>query len=239
MAHAAQPSPSNAAHVNHALHIAQLTQSQSADRRLRRFRRRAQRLGSAWLGLAKPRASRGGKAHASHIVTMLVLAWLILGPKLAQPLNQPQPTMNEHLSTTGSESGNFDLFATVPTDFLHLGIGKSLDAKRVAALLALKREDVSKIATVSPASVRYDESMPQSVRDRLEEIASIMNMVANTFAGDEDKTVSWFKARNPLLGDISPRDMIRLGRYERLRRFVINALISRRDAATSNEAASA
>jgi hypothetical protein len=37
----------------------------------------------------------------------------------------------------------------------------------------------------------------------------------------------WFKTRNPLLGDISPRDMIRLGRFERLRKFIINAAIKK------------
>jgi hypothetical protein len=52
-------------------------------------------------------------------------------------------------------------------------------------------------------------------------------MVAQAFDGDIDKTVSWFRARNPLLGDVSPKDMIRLGRYERLRKFIINAMTER------------
>ena len=58
----------------------------------------------------------------------------------------------------------------------------------------------------------------------MEEIASTINMVAKQFAGDPEKTAAWFRARNPLLGDISPRDMIRLGRYDRLRRFIIQAM---------------
>jgi len=64
----------------------------------------------------------------------------------------------------------------------------------------------------------------------LEEIAQTINMVAGVFAGDVNKTVAWFKARNPLLGDVSPRDMIRLGRYEKLRKFIINAMMEARDA---------
>lgn len=123
-----------------------------------------------------------------------------------------------------------DLFATVPPDALHLGLGRSLDAKRLTSLLALKKDDVSKIASVAPTSVRYDDAMPQAVRERFEEIANIMNMVAQSFAGDEDRTIAWFKARNPMLGDISPRDMIRFGRYDRLRRFILNAMIERRGA---------
>jgi hypothetical protein len=65
------------------------------------------------------------------------------------------------------------------------------------------------------------------VRERLEEIAITVNMVAKFFDGDVDKTVTWFKARNPLLGDVSPRDMIRLGRFERLRKFIINAILDK------------
>jgi hypothetical protein len=61
----------------------------------------------------------------------------------------------------------------------------------------------------------------------LEEIGITINMVAKFFDGDTDKTVTWFKARNPMLGDVSPRDMIRLGRFERLRKFIINAIIDK------------
>ena len=92
-------------------------------------------------------------------------------------------------------------------------------------VLGLRREDVSRLASVSLKSVRYDDAIPEQVRERLEEIAITINMVAKFFDGDTDKTVTWFKARNPLLGDISPRDMIRLGRFERLRKFIISAVL--------------
>ena len=49
-------------------------------------------------------------------------------------------------------------------------------------------------------------------------------MVAKVFDGDVEKTAVWFRARNPMLGDVSPRDMIRLGRFERLRKFIITAM---------------
>jgi len=71
------------------------------------------------------------------------------------------------------------------------------------------------------SAVRYDGHIPDQVRVRLEEIAATINLVAKQFDGDAAKTASWFKARNPLLGDVSPRDMIRLGRYQRLHRFII------------------
>lgn len=125
-------------------------------------------------------------------------------------------------------TANFGLFNTVPEDTLQFGRGADFSPKAVSDILNLKKEDVSRLSSVSVKSVRYDDAIPEQVRSRLEEIANTINMVAQQFEGDVDKTVAWFKARNPLLGDISPRDMIRLGRYERLRKFIINAMIEGR-----------
>ena len=120
------------------------------------------------------------------------------------------------------------LFESLPADYLHFGQGSSFNPKRVPELLGLKKEDVSRLASVSVKSVRYDDAIPEQVRERLQEIANTINLVADAFGGDVEKTVAWFRARNPLLGDVSPKDMIRLGRYERLRKFIINAMLERR-----------
>jgi len=118
-------------------------------------------------------------------------------------------------------------FDVVPPDAMQFGQGGAFMPKRVPELLDLKKEDVSRLSGVAVSSVRYDDAMPTPMRDRLEEVANTINMVASLFAGDVNKTAAWFKARNPMLGDISPRDMIRLGRYERLRKFIINAMNER------------
>lgn len=126
-----------------------------------------------------------------------------------------------------ASSPGFSLFDTVPDDLMDFGHGESFNAKRVSTLLNLKKADVSRLSSVSEASVRYDDAIPAAVRERLEEIGATVNLVAKQFGGDQEKTAAWFKARNPLLGDISPRDMIRLGRYDRLRKFIINAMTSK------------
>ena len=74
------------------------------------------------------------------------------------------------------------------------------------------------------SAVRYDNYVPEPVRVRLEEIAETINLVTRQFNGDAAKTAAWFNARNPLLGDASPCDMIRLGRYQRLRSFIMQAM---------------
>lgn len=118
----------------------------------------------------------------------------------------------------------FSLFDTVPTDLMGFGLGSSLNAKSVQSFLGLSKEDVSRIADVSPKSVRFDDAMPEPIRERLQEIAITINWVAKFFGGDVDKTRTWFKTRNPLMGDLSPRDMIRHGRFERLRKFILTAM---------------
>ena len=120
------------------------------------------------------------------------------------------------------------LFDSVPDDYFHFGTGNAFRPKAVQEMLELKREDVSKLASVSIRSVRFDDAIPEQVKERLEEIATTANLVAKFFDGDVEKTAAWFRARNPLLGDISPRDMIRLGRFERLRKFIINAMMQAR-----------
>jgi hypothetical protein len=134
-------------------------------------------------------------------------------------------------------AAGFSLFDTVPEDLLHFGRGEAFAARKVPELLGFRKEDVSRLAAVSVKSVRYDDHIPEKVRERLEEIASTINMVAKAFDGDAEKTAAWFRARNPLLGDVAPRDMIRLGRYERLRKFIINAMMEQAARPTEVETA--
>jgi hypothetical protein len=121
------------------------------------------------------------------------------------------------------------LFDAVPQDVMNFGQGMAFQPRKVPDLLGLKNEDVSRLSGISLSSVRYDDNMPEQMRDRLEEIGNTINMVATMFNGDVNKTATWFRVRNPMLGDISPRDMIRLGRYTRLRKFIINAMNTRNE----------
>jgi hypothetical protein len=117
------------------------------------------------------------------------------------------------------------LFGTVPKqDYLGFWVNKTLNTREVAQFLDLDKRDVAKLADVAAASVRFDQKIPKEVLERLEEIANICGLVAQFFLGDAAKTALWFKTPNPLLGNISPRDMVRYGRYEKLRRIVMSAM---------------
>ena len=116
-------------------------------------------------------------------------------------------------------------------DYLGFWADQTLNARGVADFLGLTKPDVAKVAGVAPSSVRFDQKIPREVLERLEEIANICALVAQFFEGDVAKTALWFRTRNLLLGDISPRDMIRFGRYAKLRQFVMEALAENSTAA--------
>ncbi len=101
--------------------------------------------------------------------------------------------------------------------------GETLDYRKVAAFLEFNTQDVSRLSGVSKSSVRFDEKIPLEVKERLEWTANICNLVYGFF-GSEVKTALWFKTPNPLLGNVAPRDMIRLGRYKKLLSFVTQAV---------------
>ncbi|OFW09861.1 MAG: hypothetical protein A3G20_09995 [Acidobacteria bacterium RIFCSPLOWO2_12_FULL_59_11] len=118
------------------------------------------------------------------------------------------------------------LFANVPDrDYLGFWADQTLQAKSVADFMGLDRREVARVAGVSSASVRWDQKIPREVLDRLTEIAVVCSLVAQFFEGDAVKTKLWFQTRNPLFGNLSPCDMIRNRRYEKLRRFVMDALV--------------
>jgi hypothetical protein len=108
-------------------------------------------------------------------------------------------------------------------DLLHLYREGRPDYKRIADLIKLSKADLGKISQVAKSSVRFDANIPEPVAERLREIANIANLVAEFFSGDAQKVGLWFEIANPMLGNVSPRDMIRIGRYKRLLNFVVDA----------------
>ena len=120
---------------------------------------------------------------------------------------------------------NHDLFSNIPKkDYLSLLNKGEVRATKVIDFMDFGKNDVAKAAGVPSNSVRYDKRMPHTLRDRLIEWANLFNLVAQFFEGDPVKTELWFKTSNPMLGDITPRDMIRYGRSQKLLKFIINAL---------------
>ena len=123
-------------------------------------------------------------------------------------LRSPRPSIVSHIANE---------------DLLHLYRDGRPDYKRIADLVKLTKADLSKISQVAKSSVRFDANIPEPVAERLREIANIANLVAEFFGGNAQKVGLWFEIANPMLGNVSPRDMIRIGRYKRLLNFVVSA----------------
>jgi len=115
------------------------------------------------------------------------------------------------------------LFDSVPKDCMHFYHDGHLDYEKVVRTLNLKKTDISAATNIKVPSIRYDSKMPKELELRLLEWATAINLVAEFF-NDSNKTMIWFKTPNPQLGDMSPRDMIRIGRFKKLLSFIQSAL---------------
>ncbi len=116
------------------------------------------------------------------------------------------------------------IFNSIPkNDYMHFFVGNKLNAKKIVEALHYKKEDIAVAANVPVNSVRYDNKMPEDLKIRLTEWATALNLVAEFF-NDPEKAVLWFTIPNPMLGDITPRDMIRVGRFKKLLKFIQTAL---------------
>jgi hypothetical protein len=101
--------------------------------------------------------------------------------------------------------------------------GEAVNFKAVMAVLDLRREDLAAINGIKIDSVRYDSRMPEAQRDFLLKCAVAIDHVAEYFEDQHTKIKAWFSTPNPLLGGVSARQMIRLGRIDKLLAFIIDA----------------
>lgn len=92
--------------------------------------------------------------------------------------------------------------------------------EEVRKLLDLSKSDFAKAAHASQKQIADRLRIPQEVEERVRVWARILEEVARFFDGDIKKTMLWFGIPNPLLGEVSPRDMILYGRASKLLQIV-------------------
>jgi len=119
---------------------------------------------------------------------------------------------------------NPNLFDTVSRrDSLRFWQGNALNYQKVRDFAGFDVRDIARMTGAAKSSVRFDAKAPREVREHLENIANICNLVYQYFQ-DDVKTKLWLQTPNPMLGNVSPRDMLRFGRYAKLLRFVTQAM---------------
>jgi len=109
-------------------------------------------------------------------------------------------------------------------DYLGFYEGDEFHAKRVVDFLNLDKAIVSKISDVAKGSVRFDSRIPKPVYEHLLQIGNVCLLVAKQMDGNAEKTRLWFDVPNPMLGGVTPRTMIRAGRYKKLYQLLLMAI---------------
>lgn len=126
------------------------------------------------------------------------------------------PTLQNNVSQRRAAS----IFDSIPpTDDLHLFRNGRVNPNRIKKILSYTNEDIAVASGVPFNSVRFDAKMPADLQERLMEWAIAISKV-HTFFQNEEKTMLWFRVPNPMLGDATPRDMIRIGRFKKLLKFI-------------------
>lgn len=118
---------------------------------------------------------------------------------------------------------NSQLFGSVPEDIGCFFTDGKINGAEVVEKFGYKKKEVAAATGINIQSIRYDKKMPTDLEKRLYEWATAFNLVANFFK-DVDKAVIWFRTTNSLLGEMTPRDMIRVGRFKKLLKFIRNAV---------------
>jgi hypothetical protein len=116
------------------------------------------------------------------------------------------------------------VFESIPKeDPFHLFKGSQPDIHKVQRVLKFTKKDTAKASNVPESSVRWDDRTPKELIDRVTEWAIAIALVSEYF-NDFDKTILWFAVPNTQLGGITPRDMIRIGRFKKLLKYIQVAL---------------
>ncbi|MBN20375.1 MAG: hypothetical protein CL678_03730 [Bdellovibrionaceae bacterium] len=119
-----------------------------------------------------------------------------------------------------------DFFKSVPpNDYFGLfGPEGQPDAQKITDLLRYRRKDVSVASDIPLNKVRLEPTrIPRELLERVAEWGVALNLVGNFFK-DKKKTILWFQTPNPMLGNMSPREMIKVGRFKKLLTFIQTAL---------------
>ena len=124
--------------------------------------------------------------------------------------------MNQKILFKNCPSNNFPFWDEQSNDYKYREIANNFFDKRTR---------VGAITGVRTSSVRYDDKMPEKVKELLQYLASTFHLVYEYFNKDFEKTKLWFELPNPMIGKgLAPKDMVYIGRHKKLFQIVSSAL---------------
>ncbi len=102
--------------------------------------------------------------------------------------------------------------------------GDQTNFKKVVDCLGFDKKTVARATGLSQKTIRYDKGITKELKARINEWRLALEKVAEFFGGDINKTIDWFQLPNPRLGYVSPKDMIAFGRFNKLYKFILEAI---------------
>lgn len=94
---------------------------------------------------------------------------------------------------------------------------------KMTEFLAISKKQLADAFGLSIDQIRPDR-MSEVAKQRVMELAGVLEFVADIFRGDEKKALFWIKTPNPHFGGVAPRDMILRGRQRKVHAFVLAAI---------------
>jgi uncharacterized protein (DUF2384 family) len=94
---------------------------------------------------------------------------------------------------------------------------------KMTDFLSISRKELADAFGLSIDQIR-PERMSEIAKQRVRELAGILEFVADIFKGDQKKALFWIKAPNPHFGGVSPRELIIRGRQRKVQWFVLAAM---------------
>jgi uncharacterized protein (DUF2384 family) len=94
---------------------------------------------------------------------------------------------------------------------------------KMTDFLSISRKELADAFGLSVDQIR-PERMSEVAKQRVRELAGILEFVADIFAGDKKKALFWIKTPNPHFGGVSPRELIIRGRQRKVQSFVLAAM---------------
>ena len=165
---------------------------------------------------ASPAAMRGNMRISFKLPPVAVghRLWNKVGKNM-EPMSTPSsPPVPARSALWGSVApDHFDVF----------GAEGKPNVKRIADIMNLERKEIARATRVDVKKVRLDDKLPKEVVEWFAVWGTALNLVGDFFK-DNKKTALWFKTANPMLGSVSPRDMILSGRGKSLLEFIQTAL---------------
>lgn len=87
--------------------------------------------------------------------------------------------------------------------------------------------DISRSELASAFGFTGDQLRPERMANRTKEVmgelAGVIEQVANSFSGNEEKTRKWFNLPNVHFGGSAPKKVILSGRFRRVKSFIYSS----------------